>query len=105
MFAEAIFPLMAAYVCIDSHLQGCARARACVPARPAALRVGAPGARCQPQQKEVSALSAGGLRWQLPPPRLQPHAPSILPLIHISILLRQLLSSPPLLLFPNRGVP
>lgn len=43
------------------------RVRVCH-ARPAAPRVGAPGARCQPQQKEVSALSAGGLRWQLPPP-------------------------------------
>lgn len=66
MFAEVIFTLMAAYVCIDSRLGA---ERVCVPALAAAAGSahGAPGARCQAEQKEVSALCAGRLCWQLPP--------------------------------------
>lgn len=100
MFAEAIFPLMAAYVRLGSHLQGCARARACVPCAAGGSACG--GTRCSlsaPTKRSVSPQRRGAALAA--PPRLQPRAPSILPLIRISILLRRLLSSPPLLLSPK----
>lgn len=54
-----------------------------------------------PNKKKCQPSAPGGCAGSSPPPCLQPHALSILPLIHISILLRQLLSSPPLSPFPQ----
>lgn len=72
MFAAVIFTLIAAYVCIDSHLQG----YVCVPARPAAPCVGAPGARCQAAQKRsISTQCQRGTHAAHPPPT-RPALPS-----------------------------
>lgn len=82
MFAAVIFTLIAAYVCIDSHLQG----YVCVPARPAAPRVGAPGAPCQAAQKRsISTQCQRGTHAAHPPPTHQPCASIQLPIhSHVS---------------------
>lgn len=72
MFAEAIFPLMAAYVRLGSHLQGCARARACVPCAAGGSACG--GTRCSlsaPTKRSVSP-QRWGAALAAPPPASSP---------------------------------